>query len=83
MYTSKKVVGTNTFSAQFIKTISHYKNMHHIINALQHTACLVVTHFAFLLTLHAGGSDLRLYDVIESEANVKVIIPTFFHIHLF
>ena len=38
----KKIVGSNNFSAQFIKIISHYKNIGYNINALQQTACLVV-----------------------------------------
>ena len=35
VYKLKKIVGSDTFSAQFIKIISHY-------NLLQQTACLVV-----------------------------------------
>ena len=37
-----KIVGSNNFSAQFIKIISH-KNIGYNINALQHSACLVVS----------------------------------------
>ena len=36
----KKIVGSNNFSAQFIKIISHYVGYN--INVLQQTACLVV-----------------------------------------
>ena len=38
----KKIVGSNNFSAQFIKIISHYKKIGNNINVLQHNACLVV-----------------------------------------
>ena len=49
----KKIVGSNSFSAQFIKMISHYKKICYNINVLQQTACLVVNqivvgNFAFL-----------------------------------
>ena len=49
----KKIVGSNNFSAQFIKIISHYKKIGYTINVLQQTACLVVNpitvgNFAFL-----------------------------------
>ena len=42
MYKLKKIVGSNNFSAQFIKIISHYKKIAYNINVLQQTACLVV-----------------------------------------
>ena len=38
----KKIVGSNNFSTQFIKIISHYKKIGYNINVLQQTACLVV-----------------------------------------
>ena len=41
-YKLKKIVGSNNFSAQFIRTISHYKKIGYNINVLQQTACLVV-----------------------------------------
>ena len=49
----KKIVGSDTFSAQFIKIISHHKNVGYNTNVLQQTACLVVDpitvgNFAFL-----------------------------------
>ena len=52
-YKLKKNVGSRNFSAQFIKMISHYKNIGYNINVLQQTACLVVSlitfgNFAFL-----------------------------------
>ena len=53
VYQLKKIVGSNNFSAQLIKIISHYKKIGYNINVLQQTACLVVNpitvgNFAFL-----------------------------------
>ena len=53
VYKLKKTVGSNNFSAQFIKIISHYKKIRYNINVLQQTACLVVNpitvgNFSFL-----------------------------------
>ena len=53
VYKLKKIVGSNNFSAQFIKIISRYKKIGYNINVLQQTACLVVNpitvgNFAFL-----------------------------------
>ena len=63
VYKLKKIVGSNNFSAQFIKIISHYKLIG-CINVLQQTACLVVNpitvgNFAFLFncTLVGRTSD--------------------------
>ena len=42
VYKLKKIVGSNNFSAQFIKINSHYKKIGYNINVLQQTACLVV-----------------------------------------
>ena len=39
VYKLKKIVGSNIFSAQFIKIISHYKKIGYNINVLQQTAC--------------------------------------------
>ena len=52
-YKLKKIVGSNIFSVQFIKMISHYKKIGYNINVLQQTACLLVNlitvgNFAFL-----------------------------------
>ena len=38
VYKLKKIVGSNNFSAQFIKIISHYKKIGYNINVLQQTA---------------------------------------------
>ena len=53
VYKLKKIVGSNIFSAHFIKISSHYKKIGYNINVLQQTACLVVNlimvgNFAFL-----------------------------------
>ena len=64
VYKLKKIVGSNNFSAQFIKIISHYKKIGCNISVLQWTACLVVGpitvgNFAFLFncTLVGWTSD--------------------------
>ena len=48
VYKLKKIVGSNIFSAQFIKIISHYKKIGYKINVLQQT----VLSFNFTNTLH-------------------------------
>ena len=53
VYKLIKIVGSNIFSAQFIKIIPNYKKIGYNINVLQQTACLVVNpitvgNFAFL-----------------------------------
>ena len=41
VYKLKKIVGSNIFSMQFIKLISHYKKVGYNINVLQQAACLI------------------------------------------
>ena len=60
VYKLKKIVGSNTFSAQFIKIISHYKKIGYNNNVLQQTACSVVNpitvgNFAFLFNCTPVG----------------------------
>ena len=60
VYKLKRIVGSNNFSAQFIKIIFHYKKIGFNINVLQHTACLVVNpitigNFAFLFNCMPVG----------------------------
>ena len=60
VYKLKKIVGSNNFSAQFIKIISHYNKIGYNINVLQQTACLVVNqitvgNFAFLFNCTPVG----------------------------
>ena len=62
MYKLKKIVGSNNFSAQFIKIISHYKKIGYNINVLQQTACLVVNPITVGNFAHDGGSDFRSHD---------------------
>ena len=67
VYKLKKIVGSDNFSAQFIKIISHYKKIGYNINVLHQTACLVdnpitVGNFAFLFncTPVGGTADSML-----------------------
>ena len=60
VYRLKKIVGSDNFSAQFIKISSHYKKIGYNINVLQQTACLVVNpitvgNFAFLFNCTPVG----------------------------
>ena len=60
VYRLKKIVGANNFLAQFIKIISHYKNIGYNINVMQQTAYLVVNpitvgNFAFLFNCTPVG----------------------------
>ena len=60
VYKLKKIIGSNDFSAQFIKIISHYKKIGYNINVLQQIACLVVKpitvgNFAFLFNCMPVG----------------------------
>ena len=51
VYKLKKIVGSNNFSAQLIKIISHYKKIGYTNNVLQQTACLVVNPIKFATLL--------------------------------
>ena len=67
VYKLKKIVGSNNFSAQFIKIISHYKKIGYNINVLQQTACLVVNpimvgNFAFLFNWTPVGLKSKPID---------------------
>ena len=62
VYKLKKIVGSNKFSAQSTKMISHYKTIGYNINVLQQTVCLVVNKitvgiFAFLLNCTPVGQS--------------------------
>ena len=70
VYKLKKIVSSNTFSAQFIKIISNYKKIGYNINVLQQTACLVVNpimvgNFAFLFNCTPVG-----------QTSDSVMVPT-------
>ena len=58
VYKLKKIVGSNNFSVQFIKIISHYKKIGYDINVLQQTACLVVNPITVCLGLFFLGGGL-------------------------
>ena len=51
VYKMKKIVGSDNFSAQFIKIISHYKKIGYNIDVLQQTACLFTVESLSLLYL--------------------------------
>ena len=60
VYKLKKIIGSNNFSTQFIKIISHYKKNGYSNNVLQQTAYLVVNsitvgNFAFLFNCTSVG----------------------------
>ena len=64
VYKLKKIVGSNNFSAQFIKIISHHKKVDYNIYVLQQTACLVVNqitvgNFGFLFNCTPVGRTLE------------------------
>ena len=63
VYKLKTIVGSNTFSAQFSKIISHYKKIGHDTYVLHQTACLVVNpimvgNFAFHFNCMPVGRTL-------------------------
>ena len=75
VYKLKKIVGSNNFSAQFIKIISHYKKICNI-NVLQQTACLVVNpitvgSFAFLFNCTQVGGTLPFSILCVHKEMVK------------
>ena len=60
VYILKKIVGSNSFSTQFIKIIARYKTTGYNINVLEQTACLMVNpitvgNFAFLFNCSPAG----------------------------
>ena len=63
VYKLRKIVGSNIFSAQFIKIISNNKKIGYNINVLQQTVCLVdnpimVGNLAFLFNcMPVGGTS--------------------------
>ena len=71
VYKLKKIDGSNNFSAQFIKIISHYEKIDYNIDVLQQTACLVVNpikvgNFVFLFNCTpvgrtSGSMTVRTY----------------------
>ena len=70
MYKLEKIVGSNNFSAQFIKIIFHYKKIGYNINALQQTACLVVN------PITVGNFDFLFNGTPVVQTSDSMIVPT-------
>ena len=76
VYKLKKIVGSNNFSAQFIKIISHYKKIGYNINVLQQTACLMVnlirlaTLLSSLIAQWFRLKDLSIDEMVGADALV-------------
>ena len=69
----KRIVGSNIFSVQFIKIVSHYKKIGFNINVLQQTACLVVNPKAVIKT-----SGVYLLDLFCSGIEFYVLLSPYF-----
>ena len=64
VYKLKKIVGSDNYSAQLIKIISHYKKIGYNIYVLQQIACfkanpIMVGNFAFLFNLSCLNFNVR------------------------
>ena len=70
VYKLKKIVGSNNFSAQFIKVVSHCKKIGYSIDVLQQTACLVVGPVA------VGGFAFLFNCAPVGWASDSVMVPT-------
>ena len=55
MHQLKKIVGSNNFSAQFIKIVSHYKKIGYNINVCLVVNPIKVGNFAFLFDCPPAG----------------------------
>ena len=64
VYKLKKIVGSNDFSSQFIKIISHYKKIGYNINVLQQTA-ITITKKRLWYQRHWLSSDGALKGIFE------------------
>ena len=62
VYQLKMIVGSNNFSAQFIKIISHYKNLCIAADCMLGGQPNHSRQLCFPLKLHTDGSDFRLYN---------------------
>ena len=81
VYKLKKIVGSNNFSAQFIKIISHYKKIGYNINVLQQTACLLVNpitigNFAFLFNCTPVGGTSDSMTVQLKDLSIDKMVGT-------
>ena len=70
VYKLKRIVGSNNFSAQFIKIISHYKKIGCSIGVLQQTACLVVN------PITVGGFAFLFNCTPVGRTSGSVVVPT-------
>ena len=79
VYKLKKIVGSNNYSAQFIKTIFHYKKIGCNINILQLTACLVVNpitvgNFTFLFNCMSVSRTLDSMTVRLKDLSIDEMV---------
>ena len=70
MYKLKKIIGSNNFSAQFIKIISHYEKIGYNINVLQQTECLVVNQ------IRVGNFALLFSCTPVGQTSDSMAVPT-------
>ena len=70
VYKLRKIVGSNNFSAQFIKIISHYKKIGYNINVLQQTARLIVN------PITVGNSAFLFNCTPVGRTSDSITIPT-------
>ena len=82
VYKLKKIVGSNNFSAQFIKIISNYEKNDYNINVLPQTAYLVVNlirvgKFAFLFNCTPMG---RTSDSMMVPTKTHGVLPFRFYL---
>ena len=77
VYRLKRIVGSDNFSVQFLKIISHYKKIGYNIHVLQQTACLVVNpitvgNFAFLFNCTPADRTFRLFDGFDLKTYLLI-----------
>ena len=70
VYKLKNIFGSNNFSAQFIKIISHFKKIGYNINVLQQTACLLVNPITF------GNFAFLFNCTLVGRTSDSMIVPT-------
>ena len=70
VYKLNKIVGSDNFSAQFIKIFSHYKKIGYNINVLQQTACLVVN------PITVGNFDFLFNCMQVGRTSDSMTVPT-------
>ena len=85
VYKLEKLVGSNNFSVQFIKIISHYKKIGYNIDVLQQTACLeanpiMVGNFAFLFNCAPVGQVWCLIVSIHDLCPLSYFAGRTYHI---